>query len=210
MFRLKLAMVLSVAVIFSAAAFADTDIFYYYDDYSTGYWNLPAADDYYVQGFDPTDFAIGNSPSEIIEIGVWTNGSDPGSTGNGPCALFLVDLPDKEYSPEGISHTYDLTGQTLDWVANDDFLDLFAVNWSVSGGQCIGLGIIGEPPWIDDFILSTDSGPSDTADWEYYQGVWLDLEDEGMDMDFAFHLMITYTPSAISSSSFGAIKAAFK
>ncbi|MCP4230825.1 MAG: hypothetical protein GY771_11875, partial [bacterium] len=192
MFNIKITALLSIAVIFSAVAFADTDTFHYYDDYDTGYWNLPAADDYYVQAFDPRDFAIGWADYEIIEIGVWTNGSNPGSSGSGPCKLFLLYLPDKESSPEGIPESGDLPGQNLYWVANDDALNLFGVNWSVPGGQCIGLGIVGEPPWIDDFVICMDSGPSDTADWEYFAGEWLDLAtDEGYDMDSPFHLMIT-------------------
>jgi hypothetical protein len=174
---------------------------------STWLWNLPADDDYYVQAYDPADFGVG-SPYTIVEVGINTYGD--GIEGSGSFGLHLILLPTKDTSPDGIPYTYDLTGQTLTWADGEHTLNTYTVDWDVTGGQCVGLVVLGEDPYIEDFIIPMDNGPSDTADWEYYIDEWLDLEeDEGIDRDFGFQLTVDYTDTSITPASFGQIKAGF-
>ena len=201
---------LLIVFVSASAAFAATTTMYNYDDHNDGYWNLPPADDYNVQGYDPTDFGV-TSAYTITEVGIWTNASNPGVDGSGLCTVFLLHLPSKESSPDGVTHEYDETDMELYWYVAGDELNTHTVNWPVPAGQCIGLGVIGQAPaWIEDFVICMDTEPaSDTADWEFYQGDWLDLEVEGYDMDFAYQLIVEHT-SAIESVSLGSVKAAFK
>ncbi len=203
-------MMLLIVVVLPLSAFSTTETWYYYDAWGSYYWNLPADDDYYVQAFDPADFAIGSEDYTITEIGIWASGNYTGEDGSGPCALFLILLPDKESSPEGIPHTYDLTDQTITWEADDDTLNTYEVDWDVDGEQCVGLGIIGEPPYISDYILCMDDGPDDTNDWEYLVDGWYSIEDDfGYYYDFGFQLTVEYTPTAIQPTSLGVVKALF-
>ena len=202
---------LLVALLSASAAFAATTTMFYYDDHAdSAVWNLPAADDYYVQGYDPADFDV-TSAYTITEVGIWTTAENAGADGSGLCTVFLLYLPTKESSPDGVPEEYNSPDMDLYWYVAGDELNTHTVNWDVPAGQCLGLGVIGQSPaWIDEFILRMDSGPSDTADWEYFQGVWLDLEsDEGQEKDFAYQLVVDHT-SAIESASFGSIKATFK
>ncbi len=200
--------ILLIALLSTSVAFADTTTMYYYDDHNDGYWNLPAANDFYVQGYDPSDFGV-TSAYTITEVGIWTSASYTAQDGTGLCSLFLLFLDTKESHPDGVAHEYDESDMELYWYVAGDELNTHTVDWDVPAGQCIGLGVIGQPPWFEDFVICTDSGPSDTADWEYYLTEWLDLEDEGYDMDFAYQLVVDYS-SGIESASLGSIKATFK
>lgn len=170
-------------------------------------WNLPADNDYYVQAYDPADFGIGSSPYKITEIGVNTYGD--GIEGSGNVAFHLILLPSKDASPEGLPYVYDLTGQTLTWEDGNTVLNTYEVAWNVDADQCIGLVVIGEDPYIEDFIVIMDNGPADTSNWEYYLDGWYHvLDDFEYDYDFAFQLDVE-DATAIKPASFGQIKAGF-
>ncbi len=174
-------------------------------------WNLPADHDYYLQGYDPADFGVGG-PYTIVEVGINTSGEEEGS---GPLALHLMFLTTKDTSPEGLPYEYDLTGQTLDW-EDGVLLNTYTVDWDVDGGQCIGLVVIGEPPWFEDYVIIMDAGPADTSNWEHMDyppenpDGWYHVKDDlGYDFDYAFELTVEYSDTSISPASFGVIKTMF-
>jgi hypothetical protein len=207
--RKLLFMVMLLAVMSLPMAALASSVWNYYNDVSSdGYWNLPDDTDQYVQGYDPADFSCSEAYT-IVSVGIWASGGYTHADGSGPCMVYLILLPTKETSPEGIAHTYELSGQTLAWYADTDTLNEFAVNWPVAAGQCIGLGIIGEDPFIQDYVIPQSSGPSATADWEFYDGVWNSLEDDyGYDTDFCFQL--TVADVDVQPTSVGHVKALYK
>jgi len=183
----------------------------YYDTFDdTSYlWNLPADNDFYAQAFDPADFSYTGSYT-ITKVGIWATGLYLGESGSGNIMIFLILLPDKDTSPDGISHTYEETGLTLTWPADDFTLNEYDVDWDVStDGQCVGLGVKGESPYISTYIIPCDLGPDDTNDWEYYLDGWYSLEDDfGYAIDFCFELTVGDT--AIQPTSVGYVKALFQ
>lgn len=191
------------------AALAVTTTWNYYNDVSdTGYWNLPDATDQYVQGYDPADFSC-TVAYTITSVGIWASGSYTHLDGSGPCMVYLILLPTKETSPEGIAHTYEQGGLTLSWTADTDTLNEFPVTWDVAANQCIGLGVIGEDPYIADYVIPQSSGPSNTADWEFYNEVWNSFEtDYQYDTDMCFQLTVENT--AVQPTSVGYVKALFQ
>jgi hypothetical protein len=200
--------VVTVGLFLTTSSHAFLEIWRYYPegDFDTGMaWNLPAEDDYYVQGYDPADFGIGG-PYTIVEVGINTSSDEEGS---GPLALHLLLLPTKDSSPDGVPYEYSLTGQTLDWEAGV-LLNTYTVDWGVDAGQCVGLVVMGEPPWFEDFVIIMDNGPADTSNWEYYIDGWYHiLDDFGYDNDFAYELTVDFTDTSISPASFGVIKTMF-
>ena len=183
---------------------------YYYTTWTPNslYWNLPDATDGYVQGYDPADFSC-TVAYTITSVNIWASGNYTHLDGSGPCYVYLILLPNKETSPEGISHTYEEHGLTLTWYADADNLNQFPVDWDVAANQCIGLGIYGESPYIADYVIPFSDGPSNTADWEFYYGAWQDVEDDyGYDGDYCFQLEVG--TNAIQPTSVGHVKALFQ
>jgi len=174
-------------------------------------WNLPADHDYYVKGYDPTDFTVGAAYT-IVEVGINTQGDAEGS---GPLALHLMLLDTKDSNPDGVPYEYSLTGQTLNW-GTDVQLNTYAVDWDVDAGQCVGLVVMGEPPWFEDYVIMMDAGPADTSNWEHmdyppeYPDGWYHVKDDlGHDFDFAFELTVEYVETSVSPASLGVIKTMF-
>jgi hypothetical protein len=136
--------------------------------------------------------------------------------GSGPLALHLILLDTKDTSPEGLPYEYSLTGQTLNWEAGV-LLNTYTVDWAVDAGQCVGLVVMGEPPWFEDYVIIMDNGPADTSNWEHmdypddgYPDGWYHIKDDlGYDYDFAYELTVDYTDTSISPASLGQIKAGF-
>jgi len=201
--------VMFLAIMSSPLAALSATWNYYNDVSDDGYWNLPDATDQYVQGYDPADFSC-TEGYIITSVGIWASGDYTAEDGSGPCMVYLILLPTKETSPEGISHTYEQGGLTLSWIADTDTLNEFSVDWHVSANQCIGLGIIGEDPYIADYVIPQSSAPSNTADWEFYNEVWNNFEDDyGYDTDMCFQLTVEENV-AIQPTSVGVIKALFQ
>ena len=215
--RITALVVLSIVTIglsLTALSHAVTETWRYYPDgdFNTSLlWNLPADHDYYLQGYDPADLKVA-APYTIVQVGINTFYEEEGS---GPLALHLLLLTTKDTSPDGIPNEYDLTGQTLNW-EDGVLLNTYTVDWDVDAGQCIGLVVMGEPPWFEDYVIPMDNGPADTSNWEHmdyppdYPDGWYHVKDDlGYDSDYAFELTVEYADTSISPASFGVIKTMF-
>lgn len=162
-------------------------------------------------GFDPNDYYTGDNTYTITEVGFYTHGWVDSSSD--PCNVKGYLLPDKYTSPEGLTQTYSLDGQTVEWISGMEYFNSYTVNWGpLTEGQCIGIAFEfpnGTYQYSDfKFLVYSDNGPQDTGNWYYCLGEWHEV-GEYSPRDYSIVVTVNYEGVGVQTNSVGNIKALF-